>query len=100
MRPSRWGGGASNGSFERVITLNRFAAVALTEGLAKGALQLDLLEGLAFSDCSLLPTSRADLLRRLGHAEASEGYRAAIEPVPTDAKRGHLPWQLTDVILR
>jgi RNA polymerase sigma-70 factor, ECF subfamily len=81
-----------------VIALNRVVAVAMAEGPAKGLLQLDALEGSALSGYYLLPATRADLLRRLGHhAEASEAYRAAIELAPTDAERRYLSRRLTEL---
>jgi RNA polymerase sigma-70 factor, ECF subfamily len=81
-----------------VVALNRVVAVAMAEGPAKGLLALDALEGSALSGYYLLPATRADLLRRLGHhAEAFEAYRAAIELAPTDAERRYLSRRLTEL---
>jgi len=46
----------------------------------------------------LLPATRADLLRRLGHrAEAAAAYRDAIELAPTDAERRYLHRRLAEI---
>ena len=67
----------------------------MTEGSAKGVLQLEALEGSALSHCELPPGTRADLVRRLGHAEATKAYCAPIELAPADAERRYLARRLT-----
>ncbi len=75
-----------------VVALNRAVAVAMADGPAAG---LDLVEQLersgALSGYYLLPATRADLLRRLGHRDqADAAYRQAMELAPTDAERRYL----------
>jgi len=75
-----------------VVALNRAVAVAMADGPAAG---LDLVQQLersgALSGYYLLPATRADLLRRLGHRDqAAAAYRQAIELAPTDAERRYL----------
>jgi hypothetical protein len=46
----------------------------------------------------LLPTARAELLRRLGrHGEAAESYRRALDLVSNEAERRHLERRLREV---
>jgi RNA polymerase sigma-70 factor, ECF subfamily len=46
----------------------------------------------------LLPTGRAELLRRLGrHGEAAESYRRALDLVSNEAERRHLERRLREV---
>jgi RNA polymerase sigma-70 factor, ECF subfamily len=61
-----------------VVELNRAAAVAMSDGPAKGLELIGAIEGL--EDYRPLHAARADLLRRLGRdAEAADAYARALE---------------------
>jgi RNA polymerase sigma-70 factor, ECF subfamily len=80
------------------VALNRAVAVAMAFGPQAG---LDLVEELEadreLADYYLLPATRADLLRRLGHgAEARSAYEQALELAPTDAERRYLSKRLAE----
>ena len=82
-----------------VVELNRAVAVAMADGPAAG---LELVEELEASGAlrgyHLLPATRADLLRRLERpAEASAGYREALELAATDAERRYLARRLAEI---
>jgi RNA polymerase sigma-70 factor (ECF subfamily) len=82
-----------------VVELNRAVAVAMADGPAAG---LALVGALAadgqLSGYYLLPATRADLLRRLGHmAEAAESYREALALAPSEAERRYLARRLAQV---
>ena len=81
-----------------VVELNRAVAVAMADGPAAG---LELVAALETSETlagyHLLPATRADLLRRLGHsAEASVSYREALELASTTAERRYLERRLAE----
>jgi RNA polymerase sigma-70 factor, ECF subfamily len=81
-----------------VVALNRAVAVGMAFGPQAG---LDLVEELEadgeLADYYLLPATRADLLRRLGHAaEARSAYEQALELAPTDAERRYLSKRLAE----
>jgi RNA polymerase sigma-70 factor (ECF subfamily) len=75
-----------------VIELNRAAAVAMAQGCEAGLRLLDELEQRGeLRGYYLLPSARADLLRRMGHwSNAAEAYRAALALAPSDAERKFL----------
>ncbi|MDQ2844830.1 MAG: RNA polymerase sigma factor [Actinomycetota bacterium] len=80
-----------------VIQLNRAVAVAMADGPAAG---LELVDSLAaagsLAGYYLLPSTRADLLRRLGNnTAAAVAYREALELAPTDTERRYLQRRLT-----
>ena len=82
-----------------VVELNRAVAVAMAETPERG---LALVEGLesggALAGYHLLPTTRAELLRRMGrHAEAADSYRRALTLVSNEAERRHLEKRLREV---
>ena len=82
-----------------VVELNRAVAVAMAGGLEAG---LDLVDGLErrgeLAGYHLLPTARAELLRRLGrHSEAAQSYRRALDLVKNDAERRHLEKRLREI---
>ncbi|GAA1825537.1 RNA polymerase sigma factor [Agromyces salentinus] len=82
-----------------VIRLNRAVAVGLA-GHPQAA--LDELDALAASGAlgsyHLLPAAQADLLRRVGRADAAaERYRRAIELAPTEPERRFLARRLAEV---
>ena len=82
-----------------VIELNRAAAVAMAQGCAAG---LQLLDGLEergeLRGYYLLPSARADLLRRQGDWNAAAvAYRAALALVAQEAERKFLVRRLTEV---
>jgi RNA polymerase sigma-70 factor, ECF subfamily len=71
-------------------------------GMAAGpAAGIDLVDQLAASGkltgYYLLPATRADLLRRLGHhAESAASYREALDLAVNDAERRYLARRLAD----
>ncbi len=82
-----------------VVELNRAVAVAMADGPAAGLQLVEQLEaGGHLRDYHLLPATRADLLRRLGRAEAAAAaYREALRLAPTEAERRFLARRLTEV---
>ncbi|HEX3622728.1 MAG TPA: RNA polymerase sigma factor [Acidimicrobiales bacterium] len=82
-----------------VVALNRAVAVAMADGpLAGLALVRALEESGALAGYHLLPATRADLLRRLGHRdEAAVAYREALGLVTTDPERRYLARRLAEV---
>ncbi|MGB0096883.1 MAG: DUF6596 domain-containing protein [Solirubrobacteraceae bacterium] len=79
-----------------VIALNRAGAVAIADGPAAGLLLVEQLEQSgALCTYYLLPATRADLLRRLGHKEQAQSeYRRARELATTDTERRYLTKRL------
>jgi RNA polymerase sigma-70 factor (ECF subfamily) len=82
-----------------VVALNRAVAVAMSSGPASGlALVEEIERGGALTDYYLLPATRADLLRRLGHFDqARSAYERALELAPTEAEQRYLEKRLADV---
>jgi RNA polymerase sigma-70 factor (ECF subfamily) len=73
------------------VRLNRAIALAMRDGP-----DLALLDGIA--DHPLLPATRADFLRRLGHDEAARAeYRAALDRTGDPAEQGYLRRRLAEV---
>ena len=73
-----------------VVALNRAVAVAETEGPAAALRLVDALAP-ALGDYRYLPSTRADLLRRLGHVEAArEAYARAVALAVTEPERRFL----------
>jgi RNA polymerase sigma-70 factor, ECF subfamily len=80
-----------------VVELNRAVAVAEAEGLERGLQAIDELQGL--DEYHYLHAARADLLRRLGHADdARAAYRRALALVRSDVERRFLERQLERVL--
>ena len=81
-----------------VIQLNRAVAVAMADGPAAGLELVQRLEaGGELAGYHLLPSTRADLLRRLGRAgEAAEAYRQALALAGTEAERRYLTRRLAE----
>ena len=81
-----------------VVELNRRVAVAMADGPAAGLELVATLEASGrLAGYHLLPSTRADLHRRLGHStEASVSYREALELVSTDAERRYLERRLAE----
>jgi len=82
-----------------VVELNRAVAVAMAEGLERG---LEMLEGLEASgelaSYHLLPAARAEILRRLGRAQAAGAeYRRALGLATNAAERRYLERRLAEV---
>ena len=82
-----------------VVELNRAVAVAMAGDVARG---LGLVDALAergeLAAYHLLPTARAELLRRLGRrGEAAKAYRRALDLVKNEAERRHLEKRLAEV---
>jgi RNA polymerase sigma-70 factor (ECF subfamily) len=75
-----------------VIEVNRAVAVAMGRSLEEGLALLDELEKRgALAEFHLLPTARADLLRRLGrNGEAADAYRQALALATNDVERRFL----------
>jgi RNA polymerase sigma-70 factor (ECF subfamily) len=72
-----------------VVELNRAVAVAMADGPAAGLELVDRIGGL--DGYYLLHSTRADLLRRLGHAaDARAAYDRAIELAPSDVEQAFL----------
>ena len=82
-----------------VIALNRAVAVAMADGPAAGLQLVEQLEkSEALAGYYLLPATRADLLRRLGHNDqAAVSYRRALTKLArTDAERRYLSRRLAE----
>jgi RNA polymerase sigma-70 factor (ECF subfamily) len=84
-----------------VIELNRAVALGLAGHPQAGLDELDRLEAsAALGAYHLLPAAQADLLRRLGRADAAaERYRRAIALAPTGPERRFLERRLAEVEL-
>jgi RNA polymerase sigma-70 factor, ECF subfamily len=66
-----------------VIALNRAIAVGFRDGYQAGLAELDGLDASALTGNYLLPSARADFLRRLGRTEeARRAYQAALRLAP------------------
>jgi RNA polymerase sigma-70 factor (ECF subfamily) len=81
------------------VALNRAVAVAMSDGPAAGLLMVDELEATGeLAGYHLLPATRADLLRRGGHATgAAHSYREALDLAPTEAERRYLRRRLAEL---
>jgi RNA polymerase sigma-70 factor (ECF subfamily) len=82
-----------------VVALNRAVAVAMADGPAAGLALVDEIDRSGvLAGYYLLPATRADLLRRLGHRDgAKAAYRQALALAPTDAERRYLARRLAEV---
>ena len=82
-----------------VVELNRAVAVAMSEGLETGLALVDELDASGrLPRYALVPATRADLLRRLGRADAAaSAYREALALTGTDAERRYLEKRLAEV---
>jgi len=82
-----------------VVALNRAAAVAMADGPERGLRLLEELERRGeLGGYHLLPSAKADLLRRLGrNAEAASAYRQALGGVAQDGERRYLERRLREV---
>ena len=81
-----------------VVQLNRAVAVAMRDGPQAGLAALDALETGPLRGYHLLPTARADLLRKLGRtAEAATAYQAALELAANERERAHLRRRLAEL---
>jgi RNA polymerase sigma-70 factor (ECF subfamily) len=82
-----------------VVELNRAVAVAMSDGLETGLALVDELDASGrLPRYALLPATRADLLRRLGRADAAaSAYRDALALAGTDAERRYLEKRLEEV---
>jgi RNA polymerase sigma-70 factor (ECF subfamily) len=83
-----------------VVELNQAVAVAMSGGIERGLALVDELDHRGeLVGYHLLPTARAELLRRLGrHAEAAESYRRALALVRNEAERRHLEKRLREIV--
>ncbi len=81
-----------------VVALNRAVAVAMADGPAAGLRLVDeLAASAALAGYHLLPATRADFLRRLGHFDAAaDAYRQALALAPSDAERRFLMKRLNE----
>jgi RNA polymerase sigma-70 factor (ECF subfamily) len=78
-----------------VVELNRAIAVAEAEGAEAG---LEVLDALSLDDYQYLHSTRADLLRRLGHDdEACSAYQRALELARTEPERRFLMRRLAEL---
>jgi RNA polymerase sigma-70 factor (ECF subfamily) len=74
-----------------VIALNRAIAVGFRDGYEAGLAELDALDATALAGYYLLPSARADFLRRLGRTDEAQGaYLAALNLAPA----GQPEWRL------
>jgi RNA polymerase sigma-70 factor (ECF subfamily) len=82
-----------------VVELNWAVAVAMSQGLAEGLLLLDALEERrVLAGYYLLPSARADLLRRMEHwSEAEAAYTQALALASNGAERRFLERRLKEV---
>ena len=81
-----------------VVQLNRAVAAAMRDGPAADLAALDALETGPLRGYHLLPTARADLLRKLGRtAEAATAYQAALELAANERERAHLRRRLAEL---
>ncbi|HKZ05663.1 MAG TPA: hypothetical protein VJU81_09360, partial [Methylomirabilota bacterium] len=82
-----------------VVELNRAVAIAMAGDVARGLSLVDAIERRGeLAGYHLLPTARAELLRRLGRrGEAAKAYRRALELVKNEAERRHLEKRLAEV---
>jgi RNA polymerase sigma-70 factor, ECF subfamily len=82
-----------------VVELNHAVAVAMSQGSAEGLRLLDALdERKALRDYYLLPSARADLLRRMERwPEAETAYRQALALTNNGAERRFLERRLSEV---
>jgi RNA polymerase sigma-70 factor (ECF subfamily) len=82
-----------------VVELNRAVAVAMSQGLAEGLLLLDALEERkVLEDYYLLPSARADLLRRMERwSEAEIAYEQALALTSNGAERRFLERRVSEV---
>jgi RNA polymerase sigma-70 factor (ECF subfamily) len=82
-----------------VVELNRAVAVAMSDGLERGLALVEELDHRGeLAGYHLLPSARAELLRRLGrHGEAAEAYRRALALVSNEAERRHLERRLREI---
>jgi RNA polymerase sigma-70 factor (ECF subfamily) len=78
-----------------VVELNRAVAVAMADGPEAGLKLIDGLDGL--DDYGPYHVARADLLRRLGRAEAGPAYERAIELAANPVERAFLERRLAEV---
>lgn len=82
-----------------VVALNRAIAVAMVDGPAAALPEIEALErGGRLVGYRYLPSTKADLLRRLGrHPEAVAAYRSALDLAPNDAERHFLATRLAEI---
>ena len=82
-----------------VVDLNRAAAVAMADGMEAGLAIVDAIdESGQLAGYHLLPTLRAELLRRMGRRdEAVASYRAALSLVTTEPERRLLLRRIDEV---
>ncbi|HEV2379482.1 MAG TPA: hypothetical protein VG206_06760 [Terriglobia bacterium] len=84
-----------------VVSLNRAVAVAMVEGPRSGlALIDDLIAANELASYHLPCAVRADLLRRLGSADAATSYQRALPLVTNESERRFLDRRLREVQLR
>ncbi len=82
-----------------VVSLNRAVAVAMAHGPEAGLNLLDELDAQgSLTTYHLLPATRADLLRRLGHRDAAAAsYRQALALAPTAPEQRFLQRRLREM---
>jgi RNA polymerase sigma-70 factor (ECF subfamily) len=81
-----------------VIALNRAIAVGFRDGYEAGLAELDSLDATGLAGYYLLPSARADFLRRLGRTdEAQRAYLAALHLAPAGPERRLLQRRLTEL---
>lgn len=82
-----------------VVSLNQAVAIAMATGPAEGLRRIDALAASGvLADYHLLPSARADLLRRLGRfTEAAAAYRQALALAGNESDRRFLQRRLIEV---
>jgi RNA polymerase sigma-70 factor, ECF subfamily len=82
-----------------VVELNRAVAIAMSGAIEHGLALVEALDQRGeLAGYHLLPTARAELLRRLNrHAEAAASYRRALALVSNEAERRHLEKRLGEI---
>jgi RNA polymerase sigma-70 factor, ECF subfamily len=82
-----------------LVDLNRAVAVAMVDGPAAGLALLDALAAEPrLASYHLLPSARADLLRRLGRREeAARAYRQALDLAGNEPEREFLRRRLAEL---
>jgi RNA polymerase sigma-70 factor, ECF subfamily len=80
-----------------VVALNRAAAIGMAQGPQAGLAALDALDADTLKGYHLLPSARADFLRRLGRwREAAACYREALGMVENASERRFLSGRLAE----
>ena len=84
-----------------MIALNRAIAVGFRDGFEAGLAELDALNAATLTGYYLVPSARADFLRRLGRThEAQDAYLAALHLAPAGQPERRLLQRRLSELLR